>query len=77
TDFVVTDYDFTNINVEEFDPDKNISFNYQASSPKYAYILATSGSTGVPKKVFLTEENIKWLLSELYPLIHVNSETRF
>lgn len=49
---MVTDYDFTNINVEEFDPDKNISFNYQASSPKYAYILATSGSTGVPKKVF-------------------------
>ena len=53
------------------------NYRPKQASPRAAYILATSGSTGVPKKVFLAEANLKWILSQLYPLIHVNEKTKF
>lgn len=42
-----------------------------------AYIICTSGSTGVPKKVFLSNENITWLLSEYYSLIEFSESSVF
>ncbi|GFZ27758.1 AMP-binding protein [Lactobacillus corticis] len=55
-----------------------IATSYQTKqSAKYAYILSTSGSTGVPKKVFLTPANIEWILSVVYPLIGVDQNTSF
>ncbi|MGO2722674.1 MAG: non-ribosomal peptide synthetase [Lactobacillus sp.] len=59
--------------------DRTTEVNYRPkpASPHAAYLLATSGSTGVSKKVFLTETNLKWILTQLYPLIHVNEKTKF
>jgi non-ribosomal peptide synthetase modules or related protein len=42
-----------------------------------SYIICTSGTTGIPKKVFLTSENICWLLQEFYKIVDFNSESRF
>ncbi|MBF0778636.1 hypothetical protein E4T82_07855 [Streptococcus cuniculi] len=44
---------------------------------KISYIICTSGTTGIPKKVFLTSENICWLLQEFYKIVNFNSESRF
>lgn len=65
--------------VQVNDLDKKIKSDFKAKqfSSKTTYILSTSGSTGVPKKVFLTEDNIKWILSKLYPLIGVDEKTKF
>lgn len=43
----------------------------------YAYILSTSGSTGVPKKVFLKIDNLKWLLNAFYPVVGMNERAKF
>lgn len=42
-----------------------------------AYIICTSGTTGTPKKVYLTEENICWLLDEFYKLVNFSTDSKF
>lgn len=51
----------------------NISFK----DSDIAYIICTSGSTGVPKKVFLSYGNINWLLHEFYSLVNFSAESTF
>ncbi|MFQ8987952.1 MAG: non-ribosomal peptide synthetase, partial [Intestinibacter sp.] len=42
-----------------------------------AYIICTSGSTGIPKKVFLSQQNISWLLEEFYSLVDFGKDSIF
>ena len=42
-----------------------------------AHIICTSGTTGVPKKVFLTDDNIDWLVKEFYKIVKFTSESKF
>jgi len=44
---------------------------------EHAYIICTSGTTGIPKKVFITEDNLIWLLDEFYSLVDFTNESSF
>lgn len=77
TDFDYQNPDFNTLKIDSLNKDIVPTFVESNTSPQYAYILTTSGSTGVPKKVFLTEQNIAWILTNLYPLIEVNEKTKF
>ncbi|MBB5888264.1 non-ribosomal peptide synthetase [Lactovum miscens] len=48
-----------------------------AKESEIAYIISTSGSTGTPKKVFLTQQNISWILEEFYSVVNFNSQSKF
>lgn len=65
------------IQVDLFNQNNHADFKAKPFSQKNVYILSTSGSTGIPKKVFLTESNLKWILTRLYSLINVNETTKF
>lgn len=41
------------------------------------YIICTSGTTGIPKKVFLTENNLDWLLETFYEIVDFSEESCF
>lgn len=42
-----------------------------------SYVICTSGSTGIPKKVLLSESNIVWLLNEYYRLVSFSNDSKF
>lgn len=86
-DLLVTDTDFL---VEENSNQKILilsskevickgihSFNIRQRELENCYILCTSGTTGVPKKVFIKEDNIVWILNTFYGLVNFNSDSRF
>lgn len=77
TDFSIDLKDKKVLQISLLDKNNESSYKIKPFSANAAYILSTSGSTGVPKKVFLTEDNIKWILTKLYPLIGMNDKSKF
>lgn len=77
TDFSVDLKNKEILQINLLNKETKFSYEFKPSFNKTAYILSTSGSTGIPKKVFLTEGNIKWILTKLYSLIDVNDKTKF
>ena len=69
------------IKVNDFDSKEDCTYQNIESSQfennDTVYILSTSGSTGIPKKVFLAEKNINWIVDTLYPLIDINQNSSF
>lgn len=63
------------------DKDDIISKKYYSSSFEIKldnyYILCTSGTTGVPKKVFVKESNIIWILKTFYKMVNFTCDSRF
>ncbi|MBK4778745.1 MULTISPECIES: AMP-binding protein [Streptococcus] len=63
----------------------NLNFIKKSKYPYYpvvsddnlTYIICTSGTTGIPKKVFLTEDNICWLLDEFYKIVNFGTNSKF
>lgn len=51
--------------------------NFRNNISDIAYIICTSGTTGVPKKVFLTQKNIAWLLSEFRQICSFDENCKF
>lgn len=71
-------YNCLKIPKENFSKEETITktyFTYNQSD--VAYIICTSGSTGIPKKVFLTYRNIEWLLNEFYSLVDFSTQSTF
>ena len=56
---------------------KVYSYNTKPRKHDICYILCTSGTTGVPKKVFVREDNIVWILNTFYNLVNFTSNSRF
>ncbi|QLB52565.1 peptide synthetase [Streptococcus sanguinis] len=75
-DYYLKDVDFLILpeNDDEYIDDDNFTINLEN---KISYIICTSGTTGTPKKVFLTEDNISWLLNEFYNIVDFTSESKF
>ncbi|MCI5996670.1 MAG: AMP-binding protein [Peptoniphilaceae bacterium] len=63
------------------DKDKIISEKYERNDIEIKldnfYILCTSGTTGIPKKVFIKESNIIWILKTFYKMVNFNCDSRF
>ena len=53
------------------------SYNSKSKKQDICYILCTSGTTGIPKKVFVREDNIVWILNTFYSLVNFTSNSRF
>ncbi|EMC3833896.1 AMP-binding protein [Listeria monocytogenes] len=51
--------------------------NFENVLSDIAYIICTSGTTGVPKKVFLTQKNISWVLSEFSHICSFDETCKF
>lgn len=72
---VMTIPKWSEFEIEEKIEDVRNSISFKDSD--IAYIICTSGSTGVPKKVFLSHRNINWLLNEFYSLVNFSTESTF
>ena len=72
--FDVDNINFIKILNKESVVDELLNYEYELKCLDEAYIICTSGSTGIPKKVFLTESNIIWLLDTFYSLVDFTSE---
>lgn len=65
------------INVPEYSEYSKYTKIEKISENPISYIICTSGTTGIPKKVFLTGENICWLLEEFYNIVDFRKESYF
>ncbi len=62
---------------DEPDLSKMSTIDFVKKAPEIAYIICTSGTTGRPKKVFITKENLKWLLETFYPMVNFDNKSHF
>lgn len=71
----------SNINFLKLLPKNDVQidseFNDDIPMNKIGYIICTSGTTGNPKKVFLSQDNLAWIMGEFVKISNFQNNSRY